>query len=121
MRKILVLWFFTLLCVEALYGLSLNEVHIENKESKLSKDLLVAQENQGTYGSGYVNLHAEGDDENLEGTEHVFDAVKARRGKGSNGGANLVHHPRNTVRAAASVLDSPFGFSLFLILPQLII
>ncbi|KAL3511993.1 hypothetical protein ACH5RR_024710 [Cinchona calisaya] len=106
-----------------LYGSSFDEAHeLESKDPNVSKHPLVAQEMQGTNDSGIVNPNTVGG-----GVEHLEE--KARRGRGSSGGANVVHHP-TPVRAAASVLESPFVFisttnicislNLLLVLPHLI-
>lgn len=74
-----------------------------------------------------VNMHEEERLENLKAKDHAF-GKKAQRGKGSYGGANVVHR-RPNAKSAASVLESPFGcistnvcisFSLLLALAHLI-
>lgn len=157
MRKGSHLWFFILFFFQLVwYSSSLDEFRtLESKDSKVSKHLLVAQEEKGeflflsfcisvfvgslmvwcihagTHCSGNIDLNTEGyGAENLEAKDHTFVTEKAQRGKGSNGGVNVVHHPQPTEKAAASVLKSSFvliwatnlciSLSLLLVVPHLI-
>ncbi|XP_027168767.1 uncharacterized protein LOC113768559 [Coffea eugenioides] len=116
MRKGYLLWFFTLLCSQLfLCSLSLDEVPtLQNKDPKIKKLPPVAQEKQGTYSSGNFSLHTYGG-----AKDHTTDTEMAQRGRGTYGGANVVHR-RPGEKAAASVLESPFGLFLLLILPHLV-
>lgn len=81
----------------------------------LPNDLVFA----GTHSNGNVNPDTEGDGESIEAMDRTTDTEKAQRGKGSYGGANVVHK-RPYEKAAASVLKSPLGLFLLHILPHLI-
>lgn len=118
MRKGYLLWFFAFLCSQLfLCSLSLDEVPtLQNTDPKIKKLPPVAQEKQGTYSSGNFSLHTYG---HGGAKDHTTDTEMTQRGKGTYGGANVVHR-RPGEKAAASVLESPFGLFLLLILPHLV-
>jgi hypothetical protein len=57
-----------------------------------------------------TNSKAGHDEKGYKEKQEIYDSVKSQRGKGSYGGANIVHRPRPGERNAASMEAKPRFF-----------
>ncbi|KAA8540558.1 hypothetical protein F0562_024523 [Nyssa sinensis] len=110
MKMKLLAWLFIIFCSHVLSSLALeNFLASRNRGFDISNRLSPEQEAHGE--NRTIPLHGDGDDREYVVKHGMVNSRKARRGRGSNGGATVVHHPRSSDRSAASLLKPSFFFS----------